>query len=93
MSINDFKNRAIKGSQFTSFNYDQEALGSKEYPYSMICLNVDDDTLLAVGCGELSPREFMNNNQNTNFILDTSITPKNMFTMHGQKTVYYAKKA
>lgn len=91
MSIQNWKNKIIKGSQFNAFNYDQESLNHKVYPYGMVCLVVDDNTMIAVGSDPLSPRDFMDKNRANGFMIDLSIPPKTMLTMQGQKTVYYAK--
>lgn len=91
MSIQNWKNKIIKGQQFDAGNYDQESLNHKVYPYAMVCLVVDDNTMIAVGSDPLSPRDFMNKNKANGFMIDFSIPPKTMLTMQGQKTVYYAK--
>jgi len=91
MSIENWKNKIIKGRQFEAFNYDQESLNHKVYPYAMVCFVVDDNTMIAVGCDPLSPRDFMDKNKANGFMIDLSIPPKKMFTMQGQKTVFYAK--
>lgn len=91
MSIQNWKNKIIKGRQFDTFNYDQESLNHKVYPYAMVCLVVDDNTMIAVGSDPLSPRDFMDKNKGNGFMIDLSIPPKTMLTMQGQKTVYYAK--
>src|SRR5260370_26603338 len=92
MSIQDWKNKKIKGSQFTAFNYDQDSLGRKEYPYAMVCFLIDDETTIAVGSDPLSPKDFRDRNENNSFIVDFSIPPKKMLTMNGDRTIYYAKK-
>jgi|TARA_R110000796_G_scaffold237019_2_gene356835 hypothetical protein len=93
MSIENWKNKKIKGSEFTTFNYDQDALYDEIYPYAMICFILDQNTMIAVSSGEESPRQFMENSKNKYFLLDTSIPPKkNILTMNGQKTIYYAKE-
>lgn len=91
MSIQNWINRIIRGSQFNSFNYDQDSLNNKEYPYAMVCLVVDENTMIAVGSDPLSPKDFMDKNKHNSFMVDLSIPPKTILTMQGQKTIYYAK--
>lgn len=91
MSIQNWKNKIIKGSQLNSGNYDQDSLNSQNYPYAMVCFEIDENTMIAVGSDPLSPKDFMIKNSLNNFIVDFSIAPRIMFTRFGQKTVYYAK--
>jgi hypothetical protein len=92
MTIKDWENKIIKGSQFNAFNYDQNSLDNEIYPYAMICFVIDENTMIAVGSDPESPKEFMNKNISNDFMVDFSIAPKNMLTMQGQKTVCYTKK-
>lgn len=92
MIIQNWKDKKIHVSQFNSFNYDQDSLNTDQYPYAMICFLADDETMIAVGTDPLSPKDFMDKNRNSTFMIDFSVPPRTAFTMHGQKTVYYAKK-
>jgi len=92
MAIKDWENKIIKGSQFNAFNYDQDSLDNKIYPYAMVCFVIDEKTMIAVGSDPESPKDFMSKNSSNHFMVDFSIAPKNMLTMQGQKTVYYAKR-
>lgn len=92
MPLQNWKDKIIKASQFSGFNYDQDSLNDEKYPYAMICFSLDDYTTIAVGTDPLSPRDFIEKNMNSSYMLDLTIPPRNMLTMQGQKTVYYAKK-
>lgn len=93
MSIQAWKNKIIKGNKFNKANYDQDSLYDKLYPYAMVCLDIDENLLIAIGTDPLSPKDFMDANCDKNFVIDFSIPPKSMLTLLGQKTVYYAKLA
>lgn len=91
MEIKDLKNKIIRGNNFTDFNYDQDSLNDETYPYAMVCLVLNENTMVAVGSDPLSPRDFMEQNGGNSFMVDFSIPPRKMQTMQGFKTVYYAK--
>jgi hypothetical protein len=90
--MEEFKNKKLPMVLFSSFNYDQDSLNHDVYPYAMICYNIDDNTMIAVGVDPMSPVSYKEKNMGAEFIIDLSIEPKNMLTMDGKKTVYYAKK-
>ena len=96
--IGDWIHKVFNGGQFNSGIYDdsesREELKRKGYPYSMASFDINNDTSIAIGMerGNQTPRDFMNENQNNNFILDMSIPKKTILTMRGKRIVYYAKK-
>ena len=98
MTIQDFENKIFKGSNFNRWTYDNtqslEELKKADYPYSMACFEINNSELIAFGSERetQSPRDIIDENQNSNFIIDFVKTPKKMDTMLGLRTVYYAKK-
>ena len=98
MTIKDFENKTFTGSNFNKWTYDDtqslEELKKAGYPYSMACFAINETELIALGSerDSQSPRDIIDENQNSNFIVDFSKKPKTMATMLGHRTVYYAKK-
>jgi len=92
MSIELWKNRMISTNQFPHFNYDSYESGPKTHPFSMLCLLVDDDIMIAVGCDPLSPVAFRAKYPNAVFKIDFSIPPRTTGTMYGKRTIYYTKR-
>jgi hypothetical protein len=98
MAIEDFKNKKIPCNLFTSFNYDPGADASKGHLQNMICMIVDDYTMIVAGQkdgdGErpLSPNEYREKYKNSTFIIDESIEPKLTDTIHGRMTMYYTRR-
>ena len=98
MEIKDFENKTFKGSNFNNGTYDfsqsLEELNKTGYPFSMACFEINESELIAFGSerDSQSPRDIIDENQNSNFRVDFSIKAKKMDTMLGQRTVYYAKK-
>lgn len=91
MAIEIWKNRLISTSQFPSFNYDSYESGPKTHPFAMLCLLIDDELMIAVGCDPLSPQEFRRKYPDSVFKIDFSQSPRTTETMHGKRTIYYAK--
>lgn len=96
--IDQWKEKIIKGSQFNSGIYDEsqsifelEKLG---LPFAMACFNIGDNEVIAIGMdkGSQSPRDFIRDNQDSEFILDASKPSRRINTMFGAKTVHYAKR-
>ena len=87
MPIGNYKNKMIKGAQFTSFNYDHDREQNDIYPFAIIYLSVDDETAIAIGTDPMSPRDFFEKNHSNSFMLDLSIPPKEIYGT----TYYYAK--
>jgi hypothetical protein len=98
MNIKDFENKTFKGSSFNKFTYDHtqslDELKEAGYPYSMACFEINESEMIAFGAerDSQSPRDIIDENQNSNFMIDINKKPKKMDTMLGHKTVYYAKK-
>jgi hypothetical protein len=98
MTIKDFENRIFKGSSFNKWTYDGtqplEELKKNGYPYSMACFAINTTEIIAFGSerDSQSPRDIIDENQNSNFMVDFNKKPKQMDTMLGHMTVYYAKK-
>lgn len=57
----------------------------------MIYFVIDENITIAVVSDPLSPRDFMDKNYSNRFMVNFSIPPRNMFTVQGQKKVYYAR--
>jgi hypothetical protein len=81
----------FKGSSFNSWFYAEslEEAKSKGYPYSNVCFNLDENTLVACGTGNDSPRDFIQKNLNNDFKIDSSTPAMNI---NGKK-VLYAKRS
>ena len=92
MPIEKWENRLISTDQFPNFNYDTFESGEKTHPFSMICLLIEDDCMIAVGCDPISPMEFRRQNPNSVFKLNPNIPPRTTDTMYVRKTIYYATK-
>lgn len=90
MEIQELRHKIIKGKEFTGWNYDGDSLSHETYPYAMICLDLNESTLIAVGTDPLAPRDFLEQNAENSFMVDFSISPRKMQTSFGYKTVYYA---
>jgi len=90
MAIEKWENRFISIDQFPDFNYDSFEFGEKTHPFSMICLLIEDNCMIAVGCDPLSPMEFRRQHFNSVFKLNSTIPPRITDTMYGRKTIYYA---
>ncbi len=93
MSIQIWKDRLISTNQFPHFNYDPINSGPETHPFSMICLLVDEDIMIAVGCDPLSPFDFRVKHPDAVFKIDFSIPPRRTETMYGVRTIYYAKES
>lgn len=89
--IESLKGKIFKGALFNSGFY-ADSLGEAEsngYSYSNACFKIGNNTMIAAGTAyDESPRDFIDNNQNNNFTVDTSKSP---ITKNG-KTIYFAKK-
>ena len=96
MRIKHLINRVFKGKEFNSWNYDNSLplneLKKFGFPYSMMCIEINEDSIIAVDTGEKSPVDFMKKNQNTEYMLDASIHPRFIDSMLGEKNVYYASE-
>ncbi|MBP7249343.1 MAG: hypothetical protein KBA38_09125 [Negativicutes bacterium] len=96
MEIEKWLNREFEGSEFTIWNYDEsvsiEELEELGYPYATACIEIDDETFIAVDCGDLTPFEFIQNNQNTKFILDAFKHPRRINSFLGNVKMFYAKQ-
>lgn len=96
MSLKYWVNREFKGSDFNGFNYDHsltpEELKKIDYPYCSACIELEDDVVIAVDSGELSPRDFIEQNQNTKFILDAFKHPRKINSFLGNVKMFYAKQ-
>lgn len=95
MELYNWLNREIKGSEFTIWNYDEsstiEKLESLGYPYATACIELDDETFIAIDCGELSPNEFVEINYYNKFILDAFKHPRRIKSYLGDVKMFYAK--
>lgn len=95
-NISNFIGKKFKVTDFEIWNYD-ESLSIEEQkigiPYSMICIEVNQNTIIAMSTGEDSPRDFIDNNPEEYFELDPYIQPRyteNSFL--GKKNIFYMKK-
>lgn len=95
MALKNWLNKEFEGNEFTIWNYDESAsikeLNELGYPYSTACIEIDDETFIAVDCGDLSPIEFIEKNQNTKFILDAFKHPRRIKSFLGNVKMFYAK--
>lgn len=95
MALNSWLNKEFEGSEFTIWNYDESAtikeLNELGYPYATACIKLDDETFIAIDCGDLSPIEFIETNQNTKFILDAFKHPRRIKSYLGNVKMFYAK--
>lgn len=95
MAIENWINKKFKGSEFTGWNYDESlTLGELielGYPYSTACIELNDDTIIAVDCGDESPIDFIADNQDTLFILDAFKHPRRIDSFLGNVKMFYAK--
>lgn len=89
MSIQNWKDRVFQGSKFDNAFYADDVFECKKNgeAYANAFFAVDEDTIISIGCDPISPREFMDRNQDKSFILDTSKQPKKF----RGKILYYAK--
>lgn len=96
MNITHFINKSIYGHQFDTFNYDFsmniEELKINKLPYSMACFKMNDNSILAMDTGENAPIDFIKENQEDEFELDPSISPRKIDTPLGKKNVFYLKR-
>lgn len=96
--IDQWENKVIKGSNFNSGIYDESnsifELQKMGLPFAMACFNIGDTEVIATGMdsGNQSPKDFIKDNQDSEFILDSSKPSRRINTMFGQKTIHYAKK-
>jgi hypothetical protein len=83
--------KTFKGALFNSWFYAEsgEQADREGYSYANACFKLDDNTVIAYGTAfDESPRDFIDNNQFSDFVVDTTKEP---FRIKG-KTVYYAKR-
>jgi hypothetical protein len=96
MEIEKWLNREFEGSEFTLWNYDEsvslQELKELGYPYATACVEIDDETYIAVDCEDLTPFEFIQKNQNTKFILDAFKHPRRINSFLGNVKMFYAKR-
>lgn len=97
MKVGEFINKIIYGKHFNSWNYDEslpfEELEESGYPYSMVCIEFNENSILAVSTGNDSPSDFIEKNQSTQFVIDAKKHPRKIEeSMLGVKNVFYAKK-
>lgn len=96
MSLNNWINKEFDGRAFTIWNFD-ESLPIKEleelgYPYTTACIEIDSDTFIAVDCGILTPREFIERNKYTKFFLDALKHPRRVKdSFLGNVKMFYAR--
>lgn len=98
MIVDEWKNLVFKGNLFSTWTYDHscslEELESSGYPFSMACFPIHDYVIIAIGMdrSNQTPKNFIEENQDTEFKLDLQKERKVLDTMLGKKIVYYAKK-
>lgn len=86
-----FDGISFRGALFNYSIYAESLEKAKEggYSYANACFDFDERNIIAYGMsyGE-SPAQFIENNRNQNFMVDTSIRPFNL----QEKRMFYAKK-
>ena len=96
MKISRLLNQVIYGHQIDSWNYDEsmplEELQKNGFPYSMACIEINENSIVAVDVGEEAPIDYIRENQYKEFILDPSKHPRNIDSMLGNKNVFYLKE-
>lgn len=96
MKISDLVGEIIYGHNLSRWNYDVsmslEDLAKFNLPYAMACVEINENSMIAVDVGQMPPVEFIELNQNTEFMLDPNLPPRNLDTMMGNKNVYYLKR-
>lgn len=96
-NISDYIGKKIKGNDFEIWNYDDSLTIEEKkqgIPYSMICIEVNENTIIAMSTGEDSPRDFVNKNLDEYFELNPFMQPR--FTNNsflGEKNIFYMKKS
>src|SRR5690606_24713209 len=79
-----------------AWNYDNSMplaeLKKNGFPYSMACMEINENSIMAMDVGEEAPIDYIRNNQNKKFILDPTKHPRNIESMMGNKNVYYLKE-
>ena len=98
MRINEFLNQVFVGDQvFHTWEYDDSLSPDKRkelgVPYSLVCAELDDNTIIAYGTDPDSPRDFMKVSGRKKFKLDASKTPRIIdgSMLSGEKRVFYTK--
>lgn len=96
--MKNWDNKTFKGSQFNSGVYDESydifELEKMGLPFAMACFEIGNNEVIAIGMdrSNQSPRDFIDENQNDEFVLDTSKAARKIKTMFGDKIVHYAKR-
>jgi hypothetical protein len=97
MKITELVNRIFTGQNlhdwFNDETFPLSELKKLGHPYSLACVELNENSLIAVDTKSVRQREFIENNQNTNFVLDASIIPRKIETStYGLKNVFFAKE-
>ena len=95
MAIKTYINRIFNGQDFTCWYYVKATRLDKNKEVgsliSLASIEISDDSIIAIDTGDLSPRDYIFENQYTDFILDASVFPQKINTVGGLKNVFYAK--
>lgn len=95
MTIKPYINRNFNGHDFTFWYYFKATRLDKNKEVgsliSLACIEISDDSIIAIDTGDLSPKDYILENQYTDYILDASVLPRKINTAGGLKNVFYAK--
>ena len=95
MAIKTYINRIFNGQDFTCWYYVKATRLDKNKEVgsviSLACIEISDDSIIAIDTSDLSPRDYIFENQYTDYILDASVLPRKINTAGGLKNVFYAK--
>ena len=97
MKITELVNKIFTGENLDDWFNDEtfplSELKKTGHPYSLACVQLNENSLIAVDTQNIRQREFIENNQNTDFVLDASVFPRKIQTStFGLKNVFFAKK-
>jgi hypothetical protein len=87
------------GKEFNSGLYDESydifKLKEMGLPFAMACFEIDTNEFILIGMDrdDQTPRGFIEENHNNNFVLDHFKPSRTIKTMFGLKRVHYAKHA
>ena len=96
MNIGNYLNKTFFGNDFNSWNYDEsysiEELERLGFPYSMACIEINENSTIAVDTGDSSPQDYIRDNQDTIYTLDPTKSPRFVTKSYlGSKNIFYAK--
>ncbi len=96
-TILDYVDKTLFGYELDSWNYDDsmslDELNKYGFPYSMICLEINENTIIAIGTENESPNDFYHKNLNEKFELNPAMQPRLVNeSFLGKKNIFYLKR-